>query len=51
MQVWTCFPQEWEINYEEQALLALLTSAENHGLDTTKEGVLDLNIEHRMVDL
>lgn len=43
MKVWTLLLEEWGIEYEEQALLALLRGAKNHGLDTTREAALDIN--------
>lgn len=43
MKVWTLLLEEWGVEYEEQALLALLRWAKNHGLDTTRGAALDIN--------
>lgn len=43
---------EWDLDYDEKALLALITWAKNHGLDTTKEAAFDFLIPgHKLVKL
>lgn len=43
LKVWKLL-EEWDTDYDEKALLALITWAKNHGLDTTKAAAFDFNV-------
>lgn len=43
LKVWKLLLEEWDLDYDEKALLALITWAKNYGLDTTKEAAFDFN--------
>lgn len=42
LKVWRLL-EEWDVDYDEKALLTLITWAKTHGLETTKEAAFDFN--------
>lgn len=43
LKVWSAVLEEWKVDYNPQALQALLMWAKDHGFDTAKEAAFDLN--------